>query len=288
MATTVPPAAGASFASGYDERDGDENFPVAMRVLPAQTRDTLRRIYAVVRHIDDLGDEAGGDRVALLRTFDDDLRVLGEGGRPRSDHLRALAPAVRSHDLPISALHDLVRANLRDQRVLRYETFEDLLGYCSLSADPVGRLVLAAFGRDEAQLRPLSSRICSALQVLEHCQDVAEDLAAGRIYLPLRDLHAAGITDEDLTADRHQDALRAVVLVQVHRAQSMMDRGRPLIGELHGWARVAVCGYLAGGLATAGALRHAGGEVVRRAPRPGRARTLAEFARLLPGSGGGR
>lgn len=288
MATTVPSAADLPLAAAYDDRDRDENFPVAMRMLPADIRDTLRRIYTVVRHIDDLGDEADGDRAALLRAFDDDLGVLESGRTPRSACLRALAPAVRERSLPVSALHDLVRANLRDQQVSRYETFDDLLGYCALSAAPVGRLVLATFGRHDASLFDFSDRICSALQVLEHCQDVAEDLRAGRIYLPHHDLRAAGVHDDELCASRHRDALRAVVLVQVDRAEAMMERGRPLVGRLHGWARVAVAGYLAGGLATAAALRRADGEVVQQSPRPGAMRTLGELVHLLLTAGGAR
>ncbi len=281
MATTVPPVPSAPLESGYDDRDRSENFPVAMRILPARWRDRLRRTYAVARHIDDLGDEAGGDRTAALMAFDDDLRVLEAGGTPHTECLRALAPTMRDCDLPSSALHDLVRANLMDQEVRSYATFDDLLGYCALSADPVGRLVLAIFDRHEPELFACSDRICSALQILEHCQDVVEDLAAGRIYLPTADLRAAGIDDDDLCARRHRDALREVVLLQVQRSQTMMAAGRPIVHHLSGWARIAVAGYLAGGLATAAALEHARGDVVTDTPRPGTIRILTTMIRLL-------
>lgn len=284
MAATTPSTDAPT--SAYDDRDRAENFPVAMRVLPAGHRDRLRRIYAVVRHIDDLGDEVPGDRTTLLRAFDQDLTVLDEGGVPSTPCLRSLRSVMHECPLPAGALHDLVRANLLDQQKHTYPTFHDLLGYCALSADPVGRLVLAAFDARDPALTPLSDRICSALQVLEHCQDVAEDHDAGRIYLPTDDLHRAGITDGDLRSPRHRSALRAVVLIQVHKARAMLREGEPLLGRLHGWGRLAVAGYLAGGLATAAALDHAHGEVIDQAPRPGRLETVHQLTRLLIGAGG--
>ncbi|TWP37676.1 squalene/phytoene synthase family protein [Leekyejoonella antrihumi] len=279
--TATSPAAELEGPALYDPRERTENFPVAMRLLPPAVRRQLRQIYVVARHIDDLGDEAPGDRGRLLAEFRKDLDTLFDGGTPRDPCLRQFIPTPRAGDLQREALQRLVDANLQDQQVHEYATFEDLLGYCRLSADPIGRMVLAAFGQSTTERQELSDRICSALQVLEHCQDVVEDFHQGRLYLPQVDLSHAGCPSADILNPRQAGALRAVVLVQVRRARHLMQTGQPLIGELHGWARIAVAGYLAGGMATADALEHARGDVTRSTPRPRRVDLLRHVLVLL-------
>src|SRR5271157_844678 len=121
-------------------------------------------------------------------------------GRATHPLLVALEPTLRRCRLPREPFGRLIEANRVDQRVTRYRTWEELRGYCALSADPVGELVLGVFGAAEPELIALSDSICTALQLIEHCQDVAEDLAAGRVYLPLEDLERFGVTIADLHA----------------------------------------------------------------------------------------
>lgn len=284
----VTPADAAS-GTGYDDRDSRENFPVAMRLLPRTLRDQLRRAYALARHIDDLGDEATGDRRAALQTLHSDIDALFEGRTPHDPVVQRLAPTVAACGLTAAPWHDLIEANLQDQHVHHYRDFDDLLDYCRLSANPVGHIVLQIFGADRPELRELSDPICSALQVLEHCQDVVEDHAAGRVYLPQTDLRNAGVDTADPTEARWAGGLRAVVLLQVRRCRAMMTRGRPLLPQLHGWARIAVAGYLAGGLATADALERAHGDVVHRRVRPRTVDVLRHVVMaLLEARGGAR
>ncbi len=266
-----------------------ENFPVALRVLPSRHREHLLVLYSFARTVDDLGDTAGGDRLALLDDVACEIDRIYDGREPRTPLFRAVARTAAACALPREPFDRLVQANRRDQVVTRYRTFDDLLDYCSLSAEPVGRLVLGVFGEgaDGETLRA-SDRICAALQVLEHCQDVAEDVRVGRIYLPTEDLARFGVAERDLSAPRADTAVRALVAVQVQRAVRMLDEGRPLLGTLSGAARVAVAGYLAGGRATAHALADVGFDVLAGTPRPSRARTLVELAALLgPGGTGG-
>ena len=126
-----------------------------------------------------------------------------------------------------------------------YETFDDLLGYCRLSADPVGRLVLAVFGATDPRTVRLSDRVCTALQLLEFWQDVAEDRRDGRVYLPAESMRAHGVTGSDLDAPRASPSLRRLLADETWRAESLLDSGSELLGLLHGWARVAVAGYVA-------------------------------------------
>jgi squalene synthase HpnC len=249
-----------------------ENFPVALRVLGPRTARDLMAIYGFARLVDDIGDEADGDRLAQLDRVDAQLDELAAGREPADPLLRALAATVAARSLPLEPLRRLVAANRQDQVVSRYRTFDELLGYCRLSADPVGELVLGVFGLAPGERIALSNRICSALQITEHLQDVAEDYARGRVYLPQEDLRACGCPEADLGAASASPALRKVVSLQARRARTLFDAGAPLVSGLPVRARIAVSGFLAGGRSALRALEQGGFDVCQAAPRAGRVR----------------
>jgi squalene synthase HpnC len=265
----------------YSSQESDENFPVALRLLPARIRADLHAVYAVARTIDDLGDRATGDRVAALTDFRADLREIWRSGNPRHAVLRQLVPTVRAHAINPKPFEDLIEANLLDQRVHSYATYDDLIDYCRLSADPVGRLVLAVFGVDDPAVEALSDRVCRALQLVEHWQDVGEDRAAGRIYLPQEDLARFGVVEADLDRPATTAPLRALMRFETERATDLMTSGAPIVGRLRGWARVAVAGYVAGGFAAARALLRTDGDVLAQDPAVHRRDVLREMAKLL-------
>jgi squalene synthase HpnC len=269
------------------DRRRAENFPVALRVLPRALRSDLVAVYDVARVIDDLGDEASGDRTALLQAFRVDLAQVWTTGAPEADVLRALVPAVRRRALDPEPFDRLVQANLFDQRVTRYPAFADLLAYCELSAEPVGRIVLAVFGVRGPDLERLSDRVCTALQLIEHWQDVAEDRRAGRVYVPQEDLAAHGVAEAELDAPTASPAVRGLMAFEIDRAAELIDSGAPLVGRLSGWARLAVAGYVAGGRAALDGLRRTGGDVLAVRART-RRRDVARHAARLLASGGAR
>ncbi len=281
--TDVRPGA-LTAATGVDPRQWSENFPVALRVLPADVRRHLERVYSVARHIDDLGDEVAGDRRAALLAYRADLGELFAGRAPREPTLRALASTVRACGLAEQPFQDLVEANLVDQRVSGYRTYQDLLGYCALSADPVGRIVLTVFGQSTPERVAASDRVCSALQVLEHCQDVSEDALAGRLYLPAELLTRAGVPADGVLLLRHRQAVQGVIADLVLRSREGLRQGRWLVGQLHGWARIAVAGFVAGGLATADAVDRSGADTIGYDVRPRRADVMRHLAVLLAGA----
>jgi squalene synthase HpnC len=257
------------------EQIGAENFPVALRLLPRGPREALTRVYAFARFVDDVGDESRGDRLAMLNRVEADVRALWSGTAALPP-VQGLAP--HTDVLPQQALLDLIEANRIDQRVNRYDTFDELLGYCYLSAAPVGRIVLAIAGIEDAEAMRRSDDVCNALQVLEHCQDVAEDARAGRIYLPIEDLRGAGVNApliETLNANTASAPLRTTVALEVDRALQLLVSGRPLVRSLRGWARMAVAGYVAGGYATADAIAKAGFDTLASEVKPTKVRTLA-------------
>ncbi len=258
-----------------------ENFPVALRLLPRAARSQLARVYRFARFVDDVGDTTEGDRLALLALVEADVVRLDAGSTPRLTPVAGLAPVIAA-GVPMQPFLDLVAANVRDQHVTRYESFDALLGYCAVSAVPVGRIVLHLAERaGDERNRAESDCVCSALQVLEHCQDVREDARAGRVYLPAEDLRAAGVTDADLVSSTTSPALRSVVAAQVSRAEDLLRSGRPLVRRLGGWSRFAVAGYVAGGWATADALRKHDFDVLGQAIGPARPRVAGHALRLL-------
>ena len=265
-------------------REGTENFPVALRLLPSDVRTHLKAVYDVARVIDDLGDEAAGDRTALLLEFRADLATIWTGdGEPEHPVLRRLADTVRVKHLSQRPFDDLIEANLVDQEVTDYPTYADLEEYCELSANPVGRIVLEVFDVSTPERVELSDRICTALQVIEHCQDVAEDRRAGRIYLPLEDLQRFGVAPTDLDEASANDGVRRVLAFEAERAAALLNSGTPLLAQLHGWARLAVSGYVAGGGAALVALRRAKWDVLSATPRARKIDVVRQLLRLTRG-----
>jgi squalene synthase HpnC len=260
----------------------DENFPVALRLLPSAKRRYLMAVYVFARTADDIGDRAPvAERSGLLAELEADVRRLYHDGMPNLSAVRGLREAVTRCGIPMQPFLDLIEANRQDQVVTRYQTADDLFGYCRLSANPVGRIVLYVFNRFSSERAELSDSICTGLQLAEHWQDVAEDHADGRIYLPAADMAEHGCVEQDLAAPHVSPRLRELMAFEVSRARALLDAGAPLVGTLSGTARLAVAGYLAGGRAALAAIEAADYDVLATTPRPSKARTLAELTVAL-------
>lgn len=273
----------SSFLNGNDNvaaRARHENFPVATRLLPREERANLMAIYAFARMTDDIGDEATGDRLALLDWLDDelDLAFRGEAIHPV---FQRLTSTIESLDLGPEPFRALIEANRVDQRVTRYQTFDDLVGYCMLSAAPVGHLVLSVFHASSPERIAFSDKICIALQIVEHLQDVGEDARAGRIYLPLADLEHFGCAEKDLLMPSATGPLREVVAFETERARELLHDGAPLAATLTWRPRFAVEGFVAGGLAVIDALDAAQFDVLATHCRPTKRSLAAHVARAL-------
>ncbi len=296
----APVTAGTEPHSGAVlEKAAHENFPVAPFFLPRTWRADLMAVYGYARLVDDIGDGdlapggtdavllgagpgADGDRLALLDAVETDLRrVFTPGGSPRHPLLRALAPAVRRHRLTPGPFLDLIAANRRDQHVHRCPRYEDLLAYCELSANPVGRLVLAVTGTTSPERVRRSDAVCTALQITEHLQDVAEDLARGRVYLPAEDMERFGVREDDLRRPTGDARVRALVRHEADRARALLDEGAPLVGSVSGRLKLLLAGFVAGGRAALAAIAAAGHDVLPGPPRPTRTALLRAAAATL-------
>ncbi|MFC8780363.1 squalene synthase HpnC [Streptomyces nigra] len=278
-----------------------ENFPVAPFFLPRAWRTDLMAVYGFARLVDDIGDgdlAPGGadarllgvtgadaeDRLVLLDAFEADLRRVFDG-TPRHPLLRRLQPTVRRHALTPGPFLGLIAANRQDQLVGRYETYDDLLAYCELSANPVGRLVLAVTGTGTPERVRRSDAVCTALQIVEHLQDVAEDLRRDRIYLPAEDMKRFHVDETDLAAKTAGASVRALVAYEAERARNLLNEGTPLVGSVHGRLKLLLAGFVAGGRAAVEAIAAAEFDVLTGPPKAGKLRLLREVGGTLRGEG---
>jgi squalene synthase HpnC len=214
-----------------------ENFHVATWFLPKALRPHFHAIYAYCRISDDLGDEVGSaaEALALLDLWGEELDAC-YAGQARHPVFVALAETIRECSIPKEPFADLLTAFRRDQTVTRYATMEDVLQYCRYSANPVGRLVLYACGEanhnQEEKFR-LSDATCSALQLANFWQDVREDWARGRVYLPQKDMEFFRVSDTIIAEGIATPEFRALMHCEVNYARDLFEQGLPLIGMVH-------------------------------------------------------
>ena len=248
-------------------RSRPENFAVASVLLPRPLLPHFHAVYAYCRWADDLADEtAGGPHtLALLDWWRGELLACYDG-RPRHPVMVALADTVRRFGIPPAPFLDLLTAFEQDQRVTEYATFDQLLGYCRRSADPVGRLVLYLLGCFSEERAALADETCTGLQLANFWQDVGRDLDKGRVYLPTEDRTRFGYPDADLRARRYTPAFAELLRFQMARTREFFARGDALISRLPRRGRAEVGLFAAGGRATLDAIERRGYDVWARRP----------------------
>jgi phytoene synthase len=249
--------------------DHYENFPVASILLPPALREPIGAIYAFARSADDFADEGDRkpeERLALLDGYRVELTAIER--RQASEHplFIRLRPVISEHQLPLHLFFDLLDAFSQDVTKTRYATFMELKDYCRRSADPVGRLLLKLFHADSTENLRRSDEICSALQLVNHWQDVAVDWRKGRVYLPAEDLEQFGVTEEQIAASSVDDRWRQLMRFQVDRARALMQDGAPLGRALPGRIGLEIRAIVAGGLRILEKIEAVDYDVFRRRP----------------------
>jgi squalene synthase HpnC len=279
-----------------------ENFSVVSMLVPRRLRQDFCNIYAFCRTADDLGDELGSREraAAALNQFREQTHACFAGAAD-SALFAALQPTIRKHDLPIQPFLDLIDAFQQDQRVTRYDTFQQLADYCRRSANPVGRLVLLLFGYRDQQRFALSDLTCTALQLANFWQDVRRDyLDLDRIYLPRESMQKFGVTErqlgEQIRASRCDEPTRRLIEHEVHRTAELFDRGDALLPLLSAGVRAHVQLFAAGGRAVLNSIRRQNFDTLTRRPSLGkrqkaklmvRALACTSMGTWLRGGGGG-
>lgn len=276
----LPPTVRAAFApvSGLEEAQSYtrtlahshyENFSVISFLLPRHLRQDFCNVYAFCRIADDLGDEVGDTALAaqLLADFKAQLAACYEGNATTAVFV-ALRRTIDRHDIPSQPFFDLIDAFEQDQRINRYDTFEQLVDYCRRSADPVGRLVLYMCGyRDEDRQR-LSDKTCTALQLANFWQDVRRDIVErNRIYIPRDSMQLFGVSEGQVMSFQFDDRFRRLMEFEVDRTQAMFDEGRGLLPMLAPVYRRQIGLFGSGGEAILKAIRRRNYDTLSRRPR---------------------
>jgi squalene synthase HpnC len=264
-----------------------ENFSVASWFLPERLRQHFFNVYAYCRISDDLGDEVG-DPAASLQLLDEweaELNACYDGHtlHPRHPVFIALAETVRKFEIPKHEFVDLLTAFRQDQSVRRYETLDDLLGYCRYSANPVGHLVLYLCGYRDSERQLLSDYTCTALQLANFWQDVSADFTKGRIYLPLEDLRRFGVGENAIRDRENTLAFREMIKFEVERAREWFRQGLPLIAKVNRELAIDIELFSRGGQEILNAIERQNYAVLGRRPAISKTRKLALVARAALG-----
>jgi len=274
-------------AQGYCERLARthyENFSVATWFLPARLRQHFYNVYSYCRISDDLGDEVGNPQQSLqmLDQWEAELNACYSGS-PKHPVFVALAETVHQFSIPKHEFSDLLIAFRQDQTVIRFETFDDLLGYCRYSANPVGHLVLYLCGYSDAERQQLSDYTCTALQLANFWQDVTVDYAKGRIYIPLEDLRRCGVTEDDITCRRATPQFIGLMKFQVQRAREWFDHGLPLVKKVNKELAIDIELFSRGGQEILNAIERQGFDVLSSRPMISKSRKLWLVLRAAAG-----
>ncbi|MSP78049.1 MAG: squalene synthase HpnC [Dehalococcoidia bacterium] len=248
-----------------------ENFSIATWFLPKHLVPHIAAIYAFARAVDDLGDEAVGDRLAQLDAWEQDF-LQCYGGQPQHPYLVALQQTIATFDIPREPFLKLVQANRMDQAINRYPTFKDLLVYCENSANSVGHLALYVFGFRDADRQRLSDATCTALQLANFWQDVRRDYAMGRIYIPQEDLARFGCTEAELARDAASAEFLRLLEFEVNRARELFRQGLPLVRMVPGKLRLDLALFSRGGMSVLDAIERQGYDVLKQRPTVSKAR----------------
>jgi phytoene synthase len=242
-----------------------ENFPVASLLLPARLREPIEVIYRFARSADDFADEGDDAPEVRLRKLNDYRMQLAE---PASELFRHVAKIIREHELPVQLFADLLDAFSQDVTKKRYASYAEVLDYCRRSANPVGRLLLHLFKRTtDSDLRQ-SDAICSALQLINHWQDVDVDYVKdNRVYLPQDDMARFGVSERHLREKICDPAWQALMKFQIERARMLILEGAPLGRALPGRVGLEIRATVQGGLRILDKIERVGYDVFRRRPK---------------------
>ena len=212
----------------------DENFPVVTRILPARLRSHIATFYAYARAIDDIADNPELDPDDKIERLDGFAKAVSGVGSMNPAFRKAYELSRSLAATRVTERHcvDLVQAFKQDASKLRYDSWDDLISYCNLSAAPVGRYLVDLHG-ESTKVYPASDALCNALQVLNHVQDCQDDYKAlNRVYLPGNWMNEAGVDVNTLNGNRSTKALRRVFDLCLDATDGLLDVAARLPGRI--------------------------------------------------------
>jgi squalene synthase HpnC len=260
-----------------------ENFHVASLFLPRRLHQDFFNVYAYCRWSDDLGDETGSTEksLELLAWWREELSSLYAGKPATHPVFIALGQTIEKCRLPADPFTDLLDAFVQDQRQTRYRDWDEVLGYCAKSANPVGRLVLMLGGYHDEERFRLSDSTCTALQLANFWQDVAVDLLKDRIYLPQHLFDKYGYTETQLYRLEYTPEFAAMMEEAVDYAQALFKQGLPLVRMLDRRLSLDIDLFSRGGMRVLDKIRRQDYDVLSRRPSISRAERVGLLIRSL-------
>jgi squalene synthase HpnC len=230
-----------SAEAGYKEalklaKSHYENFPVVSFLVPGNLRKDVAIIYWFARTADDYSDEGNispSDRLDKLKFFEDRLSDLLKS-QPKSNLEAALKQTIVSKKLNPENFFNLLKAFKQDVVKNRYKNFNEVIDYCSNSANPVGRILLELFEIKDEKAFYYSDKICTALQITNFVQDTQIDYQKGRIYYPLDEMERFEVDEKVFEMNRINLNLKKLIEFTVNRVQVYFDEGKTLLEFLSG------------------------------------------------------
>ncbi len=226
-----------------------ENFPVASFLIPKHLRKHVAVIYKFARTADDIADEGDLTVEQRLEKLDEYENMLRQtlASVPVNPFWAALKNTVTEFNLSSKYLFDLLSAFKQDVIQNRYSDFDELLDYCSRSANPVGRLILELWQIENEKAKYYSDKICTALQLTNFYQDVSVDLKKGRIYIPLDELNRFGISENDFFKSVINDKFKKLMIYQIDRTEKLFNEGEGIFDYLSGMLKYEIAWTVLGG-----------------------------------------
>jgi len=261
-------------ADGYREanhlaKNHYENFPVVSWLIPSRLRNDVAIIYWFARTADDFADEDNlyvQERLEKLDTFKKqfDKLLISE---PGNNLEAALKNTIFSKKLNPVNFHNLLKAFKQDVEKNRYYNFDEVLDYCSNSANPVGRILLELFKIRNEKANYYSDKICTALQIANFIQDTKIDYQKGRIYYPFEDLERFEIDEKFFEMRRNNLNFKKLIEFSVNRVQQFFNEGKPILDYLSGRFKYEVAWTIKGGEEILNKIRGSDFEVLSERPK---------------------
>ena len=224
-----------------------ENFPLWSSLYLRGIMPDLKSIYFFCRKVDDISDLNKEKALEALEDIENSLLDCFNGNLDENSEYFNLMNTIAKYDLPVGEFQKLIRSNYQDLEINRYKTFEDLINYCELSANPVGNLVLRIFGDFNQSNLTLSNNICTGLQLINFIQDIYRDSKLGRIYLPMEDLNKYSIDEKDILNNKTSSEMNELVKMQCERSHKIINNGKSLVKILNGPKKIPISLFIQSG-----------------------------------------
>ena len=224
-----------------------ENFPLWSSIYLRKFMPDFASIYFFCRTVDDLSDLKKDLAISKLQETEKLLSKCYEGKCDENNIFFELSKTIQKYDIPKKDFQNLIESNYQDLNIKKYSSFNDLINYCKLSANPVGRIVLKIFNESNSSNIKLSDEICTGLQIVNFIQDVKRDSELKRIYMPQNDLEKFGVNEDDIFKGNNSKEFREMVKFQCDRAEEILNKGKPLVNQIHGTKKIPISIFIQSG-----------------------------------------